>query len=50
VKLELTDFVIPPDEPRYTQPPTAEYRNPPNKREWGAKPGMQGSMAGPMGQ
>lgn len=46
------EFVVPPDEPRYTQPPEQGYKAPPPKREWGAtRPGgggggMQGGMNG----
>jgi hypothetical protein len=36
------EFTVPPDEAMYNNPPTAEYKKPPQKKEWGAKPGMAG--------
>jgi hypothetical protein len=36
------EFVAPPDDPRYTQPPEAGYRAPAAKKDWGAKPGPGG--------
>lgn len=44
------EFVVPPDDPRYTQPPEAGYRTPAAKKDWGAKPGGGGGgMNGGMG-
>ena len=43
------EFVVPPDEPRYTQPPEQGYKAPPPKRDWGTRPGPGGSQSG-MGQ
>jgi hypothetical protein len=40
------EFVVPPDEPRYTQPPEQGYKAPPLKRDWGARPGPGGAQGG----
>ncbi|HEY2783658.1 MAG TPA: hypothetical protein VGJ05_01675 [Fimbriiglobus sp.] len=49
----VEEFTVPPDDPRYDTPPTAEYHKPTPKKEWGSKPGSMGPGAGfgggPMG-
>ena len=40
------DYVAPPDEPRYNQPPESAYRAPPAKKEWGSRAGSNGMQAG----
>ncbi len=42
----VEEFTVPPDDPRYDTPPMAEYKKPPQKKEWGSKPGMAGSSMG----
>lgn len=40
------DYVSPPDEPRYNQPPESGYKAPQPKRIWGSQPqGGGGSMS-----
>ncbi|MFO0936959.1 MAG: hypothetical protein U0798_10640 [Gemmataceae bacterium] len=40
------DYVAPPDEKRYNQPPESAYRAPPPKKEWGSRPGQNGQPSG----
>jgi hypothetical protein len=42
----VDEYALPPDDPRYSTPPTAEYKKPATKKEWGSKPGMAGSAMG----
>jgi hypothetical protein len=39
------EFTIPPDDPRFTNPPTAGYKKPAPKKAWGATPG---NMSNPL--
>jgi hypothetical protein len=43
----VEEFVAPPDEARFNQPPEMGYRKPPPKKEF--KPGMGGMGGGPAG-
>jgi hypothetical protein len=42
----VDEYTVPPDDPKYNNPPTADYKKPAPKKEWGAKPGMAGSQFG----
>jgi len=42
------ELVIPPNEPRFNNPPQSEYKKPPPKKEFRPGPGMGGpGMGGP---
>lgn len=41
------EMVLPPDEPRFNNPPQSEYKKPVPKKEFRPGPGMGGSMNGP---
>lgn len=45
----VEEFTVPPDDPRYNQPPMAEYKKPQPKKEWGARPGQMGGGGMGMG-
>jgi hypothetical protein len=40
------DFTIPPDDPRYNQPPESGYTKPPTKKAWGSQSNGPGSQSG----
>jgi hypothetical protein len=41
------EMVLPPDEPRFNNPPQSEYKKPDRKKEVRPGPGGGGSMGGP---
>lgn len=52
---QVEEFVVPPDEARFNQPPELGYRKPPPKKEFkpgmgggGGMPGMGGMNGGPV--
>ena len=44
----VEDFKLPPDEPRFNEPPTESYRKPPVKKQDKSLLGGDGKMGGPL--
>ena len=45
----VEEYKLPPDEPRFNNPPTENYRKPPMKKQEKTLLGGDGKMGGPLG-